>query len=310
RDAAGTWAFSGVSVRGVRTAIPLSPQDSFFVGGGRASGYTVRANDAKVREITFALGMSAVTYRVEADTKLPMVHVAITGPASPTVSYRTVEADPQQHGAWVTRGETASDAENREVFIDGSGPVVFGHSKAGKVDAAYVLLAKVNPHIQTNGRTEQKSDTYFKSGRTADGQGRAFGYWQLRMGPGEPTKYAILFDRDLGGRFCHVCEKYYAGVVDSLVDMARLATDYDPDRALQKMPLRLSAPDAFIPGYGWTMEEYAQPAYPYAHDSCIQIGNFLAFEGLATGRAWEQNFGKYILDKTPLIGKDGTSFFV
>jgi hypothetical protein len=310
QDATNTWVFAGVSVNGVKTAVPLSAQDSFFVGGGRASSYTVRANSTQVREITFALGTNAVTYKVDASDMLPMVHVAIAGPASTTVAYRTVAADPEQHGAWVTRGETASDAENKEVFIDGSGPMVFGHSKAGNVDAAYVILAKVGKHIQHNGRTQQKSNTYFKSGRTDTGQGRAFSFWQLRMGPGEPTQYGLLFDRDLGGRFSNVCEKYYAGVVDSLVNLADIAMDYDPDKALQKMPLRLSAPDAFIPGYGWTMEEYTQHAYPYAHDSSIQTGNFLAFEGLATGRDWEKNFGKFILDKTPLVGKDGTSFFV
>lgn len=310
KDTAGTWAFSGVYVNGVKTVIPLTARDSFFVGSGRASGYTVRTNDNKRKALTFTLGVNAITYQVDASEKLPMVAVTIEGPETATVAYRTVEADPKQQGAWVTRGETASDAENREVFIDGSGPLVFGHSKAGKVDAAYVIWAKVGKRIQRNGRTEQKSATYFKSGRTEDGQGRAFGFWQLRMEPGEPTQYNLLFDRDLGGRFYRVCEKYYSGAVDSLLDLGSLPVNYDPEQALQKMPLRLSAPDAFIPGGGWTMEEYTQSAYPYAHDSSIQTGNFLAFEGWATGREWEQNFGKYILDKTPLVGKDGTSFFV
>lgn len=310
RNTAQGWALDNVSVDGVKTAVPLSPKDSFFVGGGLASGYTVQTDDDREKKIAFDLGTNRVTYEVRASDRLPLAHIAITGPREATIALRTPTVAANQHGAWVTRGETGSDAENREVFIDGSGPLVFGHSQSGSLDMAYVILADVKPHIQRNGRTEQRSNTWFKSGRVDLGKGNYTGYWQLRMGECEPTRCALLLDRDLGGRFYHVCENYYAPAVDTLVDLNAAASDYDPDKALQKMPLRLSAPDAFIPGYGWTMEEYSHAAYPYAHDSSIQTGNFLVYEGLATGREWERNFGKYILDKTPLVGKDGASFFV
>ena len=305
-----SWFLDDISVNGIVAAVPLSPNDSFVVGGGTAGGFSIEADDKRVKRIAFTLKTGVVTYEVRAAEKLPLAHIAITGPASATIAFRTPAAAPDQRGGWVTRGETAADAEAREVYIDGSGPLVFGHCKAGALNTGYVVLAEVNRHIQKNGRTEQASNTWFKSGRREVSDGNFAGYWQLRMGEGEPTRCAMLVDRNSGGRCYSVCEKYYAPAVDALVNLAQCASDYDPDLALQKMPLRLAAPDAFVPGYGWTMAEYRDAAYPYGHDSSIQIGNMLAYEGMATGRDWERNFGNYVLDKSPLLGNDGESFFV
>jgi hypothetical protein len=310
KDDSGAWHYASVTVRGVVVARPVSREDSFFLGGGLASHYRVLENNAHRIAIAFTLPAGEVVYRLNSDDRLPLLHVAISGPHAASVAFRTPQTDARPHGAWITRGETAADAENREVFIDGTGPVVLGHSKAGNVDTAYVFIAKVNPHVQPNGRTEQRSNTHFKSGQIRAEQQRAYGYWQLRMGEGEPKECAVLFDRDLGGRVHHVCEKYYADIVSSFLDFEQLRFDYDPYRALEKMPLRHAAPDAFVPGYGWTMEEYPNAAYPYGHESSLQIGCFLVYEGHATQRLWERNFGKYILDKTPILGKDGTSYFV
>lgn len=310
KDPNAGWHFSSVEVRGVVVACPLSPKDSFYLGGGYASDYKILKEDAQHKAISFSLANGEIVFSFDAADAVPWMHVALLGPATATVAMRTPHEEAQPHGAWITRGETAADAENKEVFIDGTGPIVFGHSKSADVDTAYVFKAKVRKHIQPNGRTEQRSQTYFKSGLVRLDAQHAFAYWQLRMGEEEPKEYAVLFDRDLGGRAYAVCEKYYAGVVQSFLNLSQLSNNYNPYLALEKMPLRLAAPDAFVPGYGWVMEEYPHAAYPYAHESSIQIASYLVFEGLATQRRWERHFGKFILDRTPLLGKDGTSYFV
>jgi len=51
------------------------------------------------------------------------------------------------------------------------------------------------------------------------------------MGQDEPKEFAVLFDRDLGGRLSDVCEKYFAPAVDTLVDVTSVPLgDYDPER--------------------------------------------------------------------------------
>lgn len=313
RDDAGTWAFARVALAGRPLAVPVSTEDSFFAGSGRATGCTVeRGGQAGAWHATFRLRSGSVSYWFDPTDRLPAVHVRIEGAPGATVEYRSPESGPGEYGAWVTRGATAADAEGQEAFIDGSGPVVFGHSRAGGTDTAYVLLPRVNRNVQKNGRTEQRSDTYFGTRQEQDGRGGTFVVWRLRVGRSEPTEYVVLFDDNPMGRLWSVCDRYYPAVVDTLVDMDRLraaSAAYDPGHAVQLMPLRLSAPDAFIPGYGWTMEEYPNAAYPFGHDSCVQTGNLLVYEGLATGRAWERGFGKYVLDHSPLLGADGSAYF-
>ncbi|MHB8520339.1 MAG: hypothetical protein ACYDH9_06240 [Limisphaerales bacterium] len=130
------------------------------------------------------------------------------------------------------------------------------------------------------------------------------------VGGGTAPGFSVLRDRDLGGRISDVCEKHYADAVDTLVDVAAVPLNYDPEKCLQVMPVRLAAPDAFIPGWGWMMDEFPNASYPFAHDAVWQEPALLAFEGLATRRDWERNFARYLLDKTPLAGPDGKSYFV
>lgn len=85
---------------------------------------------------------------------------------------------------------------------------------------------------------------------------------------------------------------------------------FHPEKCLEAMPVRLAAPDAFVPGCVMMMDEFPGASYPFAHDCVWQTLALLAFEGLATSRDWERNFARYFLDKTPLEGSDGKSFFV
>jgi hypothetical protein len=315
-----TWALDSVWVSGKKTALPLSRADSFWLGGGEARTFQVVRRSAQRHEIRFsnfaqAQGDHAISFSVANDDILPRLSVEYFGPRSPVCAFRTVQPDREQHGAWATRGETASDAEGREVFIDGSGRLVFGHSSAGDLDAAYVIQFDVLDNINPRGRSTQPSDTFFKSGRTHTEDGRHFGYWQVRLGENQPKRFKIIFDRDLGGRLSHVCEKYYAQAVQSQVDLASIPDHYDPHAALDRMPLRLSCPESLIPGYGWHMEEYSvrgsRASYPYGHDSGIQTAALLAYEGLATRREWEQNFGHYVASQMPLWAEsDGSGYFV
>ena len=315
-----TWALDSVWVSGKKTALPLSRADSFWLGGGEARTFQVVRRSAQRHEIRFsnfaqAQGDHAISFSVANDDILPRLSVEYFGPRSPVCAFRTVQSDREQHGAWATRGETASDAEGREVFIDGSGRLVFGHSSAGDLDAAYVIQFDVLDNINPRGRSTQPSDTFFKSGRTHTEDGRHFGYWQVRLGENQPKRFNIIFDRDLGGRLSHVCEKYYAQAVQSQVDLASIPDHYDPHAALDRMPLRLSCPESLIPGYGWHMEEYSvrgsRASYPYGHDSGIQTAALLAYEGWATRREWEQNFGHYVASQMPLWAEsDGAGYFV
>ena len=315
-----TWALDSVWVNGKKTALPLSRVDSFWLGAGEARTFQVVQQSPQRREIRFSNFTQAedhhtISYSVVDDGKMPRLSVECFGPKSPACAFRTVQSDRNQHGAWVTRGETASDAEGREVFIDGSGRLVFGHSCAGDIDCAYVIQFDLLDNIDPRGRSAQPSSTFFKSGRTDSGAGRFFGYWEIRMGENQPKRFNVIFDRDLGGRICHVCEKYYAHAVDSQVDLASLPDNYDPYTALDRMPVRLSCPESLAPGYGWHMEEYSvhgeKSAYPYGHDCAIQTAALLAYEGLATARKWEQNFGLYVASQLPLWGdSDSAGYFV
>jgi len=306
-----TWAFDAVEVDNKAVARPLSRNDSFVLGGGQAEGFEVLTDDSTRKSICFRLQGAVVTYTVDAGDQLPLVRVAVSGLSTPTVALRTAGADAKEHGAWVTRGWVATDADGHEAFIDASNPLVFGHSLTGDCDCGYLFLPAVNPHIQKNGRSEQRTDTWFQSRRIEAGDGRFAGSWQLRMGCEEPKEFGMLFDRDLGGRLSDVCEKYFADAVETLVDVTAVpASDYDAEKCMEVMPVRLASPDAFIPGWGWMMSEFPKAAYPFAHDSVWQQPALLAFEGLATGRPWECNFARYLLDKTPLEGPDGESYFV
>ena len=130
------------------------------------------------------------------------------------------------------------------------------------------------------------------------------------MGENEPKEFALVFERNLGGRLSDVCEKHFAGAVDLLADVTAVPQDYDPEKCLQKLPARLAAPDVFIPGWGWMMDEFPGATYPFAHDAVWQTAALLAYEGLATDRAWERGLGRYVLDHTPLVGEDGHAYFV
>jgi hypothetical protein len=305
------WALDTIEVSGTSVAKPRSRADGFFAGSGAASSFVVLTNDAQAKSLRFTVGTTSVSYTVDSRDRLPLVRVKVDGPATATCAFRTAGADAGEHGAWVTRGYVATDADGHEDFIDSSGPTVFGHSTAGGVDVAYLFMPKVKEHVQRNGRTEQRSETWFKSGRQETGGGQFFGFCQLRMGRGEPKEFAVLFDRDLGGRLSDVCEKYFAPAVDTLVEIASVPLgDFDPAKCLEVMPVRLASPDAFIPGWGWMMDEFPKASYPFAHDAVWQQPALLAFQGLATGRDYERNFARFLLDQTPLEGADGKSFFV
>ena len=307
---AGIWAFDRVEVGGKPVVTSISRSNSFFESGGEASRFEVLTNGSTLKSVRFLLSSHAVTYTVDGASPLPQMRIRIEGPPAATCAFRAASADPREHGAWVTHGYVATDADDHEDFIDSSNPLVFGHSWAGGLDACYLFVPTVNGHIQKNGRTEQRSDTWFQSGRLAIDGGQFAGYWHLRLGANEPKEFGVVFDRDLGGRLSDVCEKYFAVAVDSLVDITSIPQHYDPEKCLQVMPVRLAAPDAFIPGYGLMMDEFPHASYPFAHDSVWQTPALLAFEGLASGRDWERNFARYFLEKTPLEGKDGSSYFV
>ena len=213
------WALAVVEVAGKPVAKPLARTDSFFIGGGEASGFAVLSNSPQTKSLRFFLGTNSATYTVDARAPLPIMRIRWERPATAGCAFRTVAEAPDEHGAWVTRGYVATDADAHEDFIDASRPMVFGHSTAGSLDAGYLFVPTVNPHIQRNGRSEQRSDTWFKSARQEAGDGRFYSVWRLRMGRTEPKECAVLFDRDLGGRLSDVCEKHFAGAVDSLVDL-------------------------------------------------------------------------------------------
>lgn len=313
------WAFSGAFAGRKPVAIPVSREDGFLLKGGEAAAATVLKNTASEITLCFsgfknAPAEARIYYTVMAEDVLPRLIVSFEGFPQPTVRYRTAAAGKEEHGAWVTRGETAADRENKEVFIDAGGPFVFGHCTAGGLQAGYVFQAFVHNHIDKHGRSEQRANTFFRSGQGKTGDGRAYGYWQLRMGAGEPAKYALVLDGS-AERFHEVCEKYFAGAADEMTDFSKTAARFDAALAMRKMPLRLSCPESLVPGYGWQMTEYYPPhakaAYPYGFDCGMQTGALLLYEGMATGRDWEKNFGRYVLDKTPLVSDTpGKAFFV
>jgi hypothetical protein len=153
------WTLESIEVSGKAVAKPLSRSESFFAGGGVAHGFVVLTNDAQAKSIRFLLGTNSVTYTVDARERLPLMRVRVEGPPATTCVFRMAAADPDEHGAWVTRGYVATDADGHEDFIDSSGPMVFGHSAAADLDVMYVFLPVVKEHIQGNGRSEQRSDT-------------------------------------------------------------------------------------------------------------------------------------------------------
>jgi hypothetical protein len=310
-QADGHWSLSGIEVSGRIVARPLSRLDSFWLGAGEAASYEVRTNTPAEKAVRFSLSQGSVTCRVRAVDPLPVVHWECDRTNETLCAFCSGTSAAQEHGAWVTRGWVATDADASEAFIDASNPWVFGHSVAGDLDVAYAFLPEVMAHPQRNGRTEQRTGTYFKAERRAEGGDGFRAVWNWRLGEKEPKAFALLFDRDLGGRMSDVCEKYFAGAVDLLVDLTKVPrSGFDPEKCLEVMPVRLAAPDAFIPGWGMMMDEFPRASYPFAHDCVWQAPALLAYEGLATGRDWEHNFARYFLDKTPLEGPDGKSYFV
>ncbi|HLH57399.1 MAG TPA: NPCBM/NEW2 domain-containing protein, partial [Verrucomicrobiae bacterium] len=307
---AGRWSFKGIEVRGKLVVQPLSVRDSFCVGGGEAAKFSIISNAADEKAIRFHLEQGDVVYRIRSDDKVPGVHVQFERTNETVCAFCSSQASRDEHGAWMTRGWVATDLDGSEAFIDASNPLVFGHSTVDKLDIDYLFVPKVNGHIQRNGRTEQRSGTFFKAERVVQVSG-ARARWQLRLGQTEPKAFLAVFDRDLGGRVSDVCEKYFAPAVDAMVNLTNVpVSEFDPEKCMQIMPVRLAAPDAFIPGWGLTMDEFPNASYPFAHDAVWQTPAVLAFEGLATGRPWEKNFARYCLDNTPLEGADGKSFFV
>ena len=304
------WALAEIEVRQVAIGCPDSRSDSFFAGSGEAQSFAVLTNTAENKALAFEVGTNRAIFSVSAAERLPLVRVQLLGPDAPVFALRSTQAAPDEHGAWITRGFVATDADGTEAFIDSSGPTVFGHSQAGGVDIGYLFLPRVLDHIQKNGRTEQRSDTHFQSRQIRAANGAFAAHWQLRFGTAEPKEFGVVFDRDLGGRVSDVCERYFADAVDTLVDLSSVPMDYDPERCLQVLPVRFAAPDAFTPGYGWMMDEYPNASYPFAHDCTWQVPALLGFEGLATGRVWEREFARYFIDKTPLEGPAGRSYFV
>ena len=310
-QAAGQWSLAGIEVQGIVVAQPSSLSDSFWVGAGKGLSLQVLMNSEAEKAVRFSLDHGSATYRVRASDTLPLVHVELDGSGELVCAFCSKASAAEEHGAWVTRGWVATDADDSEAFIDASNPLVFGHSMVGDQDTAYTFVPEVQGHVQRNGRTEQRTGTLFKAERRLEPGSRFRAAWQLRLGEKEPKAFAALFDRNLGGRLSDVCEKYFAPGVDMLLDISKVPpSDFDPEKCLEMMPVRLAAPDAFVPGWGLMMGEFQNASYPFAHDSVWQVPALLTFEGLATGRNWEHNFARYFLDKTPLEGPDGKSFFV
>ena len=216
----GRWSLAGIEVNGRIVARPLSRADAFWLGAGEAVRYEVLTDTALEKSLRFSLAQGSATYRVRSKDPLPVVHIELDRTNETTCAFRSAISAAQEHGAWLTRGWVATDADGSEAFIDASNPWVFGHSAAGALDVAYAFLPEVNGHIQRNGRTEQRTATFFKAERRSEADGRFGAVWQWRLGEKEPKAFALLFDRDLGGRMSDVCEKWFAGAVDMLVDMS------------------------------------------------------------------------------------------
>ncbi len=311
------WFLSHITVNKEKVVIPINNDESFFVNSGYAPRYNIIENSKERIELCFeGIGKdrdTKIIYRVDSRDILPKMQIEIITKNDVICTYRSYAKDKVAHGSWITRGAFFSDAQHKEVHIDGSGPFVFGHSLIGKHDIAYVWQYYVNPNIP-RGRSEQKSESYFKSAIHQDDDGSKYCYWQLRIGKNEPKIYATIWDKDLGGRVHDVCEKYYSDVVDSQVDINKFDRTYDAYNAIEKMPVRLSAPESFIPNYGWEMHEYypygKQSSYPYAHDSGIQTAALLSYEGMVTQREWEKNFGLYVVNKLPLWSDTNCGYFV
>lgn len=153
------WAFSCAFVNGKPVAIPVSHKDGFLLNGGEAARAAVLKNTSSEIEICFSGFSNAqvhakVYYEVFAKDVLPRLVVTFEGFSQPTIKYRTAWIDENEHGAWVTRGETATDKENKEVFIDASGPFVFGHCTVNNHNVGYVIQAFVHKNINPRGKSE------------------------------------------------------------------------------------------------------------------------------------------------------------
>ncbi|HVV70124.1 MAG TPA: hypothetical protein VHI52_01215, partial [Verrucomicrobiae bacterium] len=307
----GRWSLARIELKGGAAVSVLSRGDAFWIGSGEASGYEVLVDTPVEKAVRFSLAQGGAIYRVCSTDAVPVVHIEFTRTNETLCAFCAESSAVQEHGAWVTRGWVATDEDASEAFIDASNPWVFGHSSVGPVDLAYAFQARVYDHVQNNGRTEQRTASFFSAERHREPDGSFRPVWRLRMGANEPKAFAVLFDVGLGGRLSDVCEKYFAGAVDMQVDLTNVPRSaFDPEKCLQVMPVRLAAPDAFIPGWGLMMDEFPNASYPFAHDSVWQTAALLAFEGMATGREWEHNFARYFLNKTPLEGPDGKSYCV
>ncbi|MGE5613704.1 MAG: NPCBM/NEW2 domain-containing protein [Bacillota bacterium] len=306
KDGLNLWAFDGVWVNGIKTVSPVN-NDYFFVGSGKATGYTVISNSGNTKEIQFRGADWTVNFKVDSTDRLPLYHISIEGLSAATVQYRTVAIDPDQRGTLLTRGIVKTDAQNlnsdNRSFIDGANPVVFAHSKAGDVDAACVILPVVNKHINPNRTTEQACGTYIRNSRVDAGGGNYYGLWQLEMRSEEPKSYRILFDRDLGGRIHDVCEKYYADVVDTIGDnIATHSIDSRINTHLDKFPVVMVNPEMFKPNAGWKMGETSCPPDQYPGTGfAAQNAQALYYHGIATGQEWEKSFASYVMNNFPWI---------
>lgn len=184
-----------------------------------------------------------VAYTADSAEALPAVHVAIDGVAHPRVAHRTVDAAEDQRGAFLTRGAFKADASNTNAYVDATTPIVLGHSKAGAVDAAYVVIPDFEQSIPPNSKSAQVTGTEAFSGRLPAGDGRFHGTWGVNFtGDDEPTSFRIVIDRDLG-RVNTVGERYYADAVNSLVDLEELELDARVgDATITNVPVRWSNP--------------------------------------------------------------------
>ena len=121
-NVAGHWALAGIEVKGRIVARPLSRADSFWVGGSEAESYEVLTNTPAEKAVRFSLAQGSVTYRVRSSDPLPMVHWECDQTNETICAFCSATRAAQEHGAWVTRGWVATDADASEAFIDASNP--------------------------------------------------------------------------------------------------------------------------------------------------------------------------------------------
>ena len=164
----GRWSLAGIEVKGRVVARPLARSDAFWIGAGEASSYDILTDSPSEKAVRFSLGPGSAIYRARSGDALPVVHLEFDRTNETRCVFCCGTSAIREHGAWVTRGWVATDADNSEEFIDASNPWVFGHSAVGDLDVAYAFLPEVCGHIQRNGRTEQRTGTFFKAERRSE----------------------------------------------------------------------------------------------------------------------------------------------